>query len=250
VVRPENEAAWRCVNVACPAQVEARLFHFASKPAFDIEGLGGKLAAQLIDENLVADPADLFFLARDQLLPLERMAEKKARNLLENIDRSRRVELPRIIYSLGIIGVGETAARVLAGHFGTFAKLQKAAAEEIEAVPGIGPIIAANVIEFLGRESSRKLIGKLTRGGVEFPPFETGTSAGALSGKIFVITGTLSRPRNYFRQLIEENGGKVTSSVSKKTDYLLCGSDPGSKRDKADRLGVEILDEDQLRALL
>ncbi len=250
VVRPEDEAAWRCVNIACPAQVEARLYHFASKPAFDIEGFGGKLAAQLIEEKLVTDPADLFFLTKERLLPLERMADKKAQNLLDNIDRSRHVALPRIIYALGIIGVGETAAGLLAAHFGTFEQWQKAAVEEIEAVAGIGPIIAANVVEFLGRESSGKLVRKLIEGGVEFAPFTAITSGGSLLGRTFVITGTLSRPRNYFKQVIEENGGKVTTSVSKKTDYLLCGADPGSKRDKAERLGVEILDENRLRALL
>jgi len=244
LVRPEGEAAHRCLNAACPAQVEGRLFHFASKGGFDIEGLGGKLAAQLIAENLVADPADLFFLTKEQLLPLDLMAEKRAQNLLDAIDRSRSAELPRVIYSLGIIGVGEAAARLLAEELGSFDKLQAAKIEDLDDIDGIGPVIARNIRDFFDNKGNRKLIDKLRRGGVLLPDYVSERSEGALSGKSFVITGTLSKPRSHFKNLIEQHGGKVSGSVSKNTDYLLCGIDAGSKLDKARKLDIAILDED------
>jgi DNA ligase (NAD+) len=250
IVRPEGEAAWRCLNIACPAQVEARLFHFASKPGFDIEGLGDKLSAQLIAEGLVTDPADLFVLTKEQLIPLERMGDKKAQNLLDNIDRSRKSELPRIIYAMGISGVGESAAQVLAKHFGSFETLQKASEEEIQAIPGIGPIIARHITEFFKQAPNRKMIEKLHKGGVRFPVYVVILSSGKLVGLSFVITGTLSQPREHFAKLIEAQGGKVSSSISAKTSFLLCGSDPGSKRDKAEKLGVEIIDEERLQRMM
>jgi len=250
IIRPEGEAAWRCINIACPAQVEARLFHFASKPGFDIEGLGDKLAAQLVSDGLIKDPADLFFLTRDQLVPLERMGDKKARNLLDNIGRSRQAELPRVIYALGMSGVGESAAQVLAAHFERFEALQEASAEEMESIPGIGPVIAQNIAAFFSQTPNRKMIEKLRTGGVQFPAFRAHRKGGKLAGLTFVITGTLSQPRNHFKKLIEDSGGKVTGSVSSDTDYLLCGKDPGSKLGKAGKLGVEVIDEDGLSRLL
>jgi DNA ligase (NAD+) len=249
IVRSEGEAAWRCINIACPAQAEARLFHFASKSGFDIEGLGDKLAVQLISEGLVHDPSDLFFLTKDQLLALERMADKKAQNLLDNIDRSRQTELPRIIFALGISGVGESAARLLAGHFRQFEALQKASSNDIETISGIGPVIAQNVVDFLRQGPNRRMIEGLRQGGVVFPEYAS-QRAGKLSGLTFVITGTLSQPRDYFKKLIEDHGGKVSSSVSSKTNYLLYGTDPGSKLDKARELGVKLVDEDNLTRML
>ena len=250
IVRPESEAAWRCLNLACPAQVEGRLFHFASKGAFDIEGLGDKLAAQLNAEHLVGDPADLFFLSKEKLIPLERMGDKKAQSLIDNIDRSRHAELPRIVYALGITGVGETAARVLAEHFGTFAHLQAASHDELQAIEGVGPIIARNIVDFFSQKPNREMLAKLRRGGVLFPDFAAARKGGRLDGKTFVITGTLSKPRSHFKSLIEQNGGKVTGSISKATDFLLCGADPGSKLDNARKLGVTVIDEAALRALI
>jgi DNA ligase (NAD+) len=249
VVRPEGEAAHRCLNAACPAQVEGRVFHFASKGGFDIEGLGGKLARQLIEAQLVRDPADLFFLTKEQLLPLDLIADKRAGNLLEAVDRSRRTELPKVVYALGIIGVGEAAARVLAEEFGSFSLLQEASVERLEQIPGIGPIIARNIRDFFDNQGNREMMAKLRRGGVVFPDHAKG-AGGKLAGRTFVITGTLSQPRQHFKNLIEENGGKVVSAVSGSTDYLLCGVDPGSKRGKALKLGVGIIDEDGLAALL
>jgi DNA ligase (NAD+) len=250
IVRPPGEAAHRCLNPACPAQVEGRLFHFASKGGFDIEGLGGKLARQLIKEKLVKDPADLFFLTKEQLLPLELMADKKAQNLLDAIDRSRATELPKLIYALGIIGVGEAAAKLLAERFGTFDKLQQASVEELEQIQGIGPVIARNIRDFFDNEGNRRMLEKMQKGGVVFPPYRVTAKKTPLAGKTFVITGTLSKPRNHFKQLIEEHGGKVAGSVSAKTDYLLCGVDPGSKLDKAKKLGINIINEEQLNELL
>ncbi len=248
IQRPEDEAAHRCVNVACPAQVEAGLFHFASKGGFDIDGLGDKLAKQLISKGLVFDPADLFALTKEELLTLDLMADKRAQNLLEAIDRSKAAELPRVIYALGIIGVGETAARLLAGHYGAFESLQAATVEEMKAIDGIGPVIAANIAEFFANEGNRRMIEKMRKSGVQFPGYERAT--GDLAGKTFVITGTLSQPRNHFKRLIEERGGKVTGSISKSTDYLLCGEAAGSKLGKAKKLEVTILDEKDFRKLI
>ncbi|MBD3404129.1 NAD-dependent DNA ligase LigA [candidate division GN15 bacterium] len=250
LIRPAGEAAWRCLNLACPAQVEGRLIHFASKGGFDIDGLGDKLARQLISEDKVKDPADLFFLTKDDLLPLDLMADKRAANLIAAIDQSRRAELPRVIFALGIFGVGEAAARLLAEQFGTIEKLQTATQEELENIPGIGPVIAKTVHEFFENDDTRRMLDKMREGGVVFPRYETERTGGKLAGKTFVITGTLSRPRSHFKNQIEQQGGKVTGSVSSSTDYLLCGEDPGSKLDKAKKLGIDVLDEDGFNVLV
>jgi len=250
IVRPEGEAAYRCLNSACPAQLEGRLFHFASKGGFDIVGLGDKLARQLISKGLVKDPSDLFYLTIEQLHPLDLMAEKKAANLLAEIKRSRATELPKIIYALGIIGVGEAAAQLLAEHFGSFEAMIAANREVLEQIDGIGPVIAANISDFFENVGNRQMVDKLRRGGVLFPVFERSTTAESLSGKTFVITGTLSKPRNHFKNLIEQNGGKVSGSVSSRTDYILAGAEAGSKLDKAIRLGVTAVNEDEFLRLL
>lgn len=250
VTRSEGEAAHRCLNPACPAQLERRLFHFASKSGFDIEGLGGKLARQLIDEKLVRNPADLFFLTKEQLLPLDLMADKKAQNLLDAIDHSRATPLPRLIYALGIPGVGEAAAGLLAGQFETFERFENIPVEKLTAVDGIGPTIAAGIGDFLANEGNQSMLKRMRKGGVQFPVFQSLAATGKLAGKTFVITGTLSQPRGYFKNLIEEHGGKVASAVSAKTDYLLNGADAGSKLAKARKLGTTIIDESELQQLL
>jgi len=250
ITRAEGEAAHRCLNPACPAQLEGRLFHFASKSGFDIEGLGGKLARQLIDEGLVKNPADLFFLTKDQLLPLDLMANKKAQNLLGAIDRSRATPLPRLIYALGIPGVGEAAAAELAGHFETFERFEQAGIEELTVIDGIGPTIAAGIGEFFANKGNRAMLQRMREGGAQFSAFRSSAATGALSGKTFVITGTLSKPRGHFKNLIEANGGKVASAVSARTDYLLCGEDAGSKLKKAQKLGITIIDEAELERLI
>ena len=250
ITRLEGEAAYRCLNSGCPAQLEGKLFHFASKGGFDIEGLGDKLARQLIERMLVKDPSDLFLLTRKQLLTLDLMANKRAENLLAAIDRSRRTELPRIIYALGIIGVGETAARLLAGQFGSLEKLILAARETLEDIAGIGPIIAENTYDYFNHEGNRTMLLKMREGGVVFPTYADEAVSRKLAGMSFVITGTLSQPRDSFKKRIKQQGGTVSASVSSKTDYLLCGESPGSKRDKAEKLSVEILTEQQFERLL
>ena len=250
LIRPEGEAAHRCLNIACPAQVEGRLFYFASKGAFDIDGLGDKLARQLITNKLVKDPADLFFLTAEQLLPLDLMAEKKANNLIAAIEKSKQAELPRILYSLGIPGVGESVARILAGHFVAFDRIAAASEEELTDLDGIGPILARNIVAFFADPHNLEMIEKMRRAGVAFADYESGTHEGVFKGKTFVITGTLSQPRSHFKNLVEKNGGKVTGSVSKKTDYLLYGDEAGSKLDKAKKLEIALLDEDAFLALL
>ncbi|HQL24409.1 MAG TPA: NAD-dependent DNA ligase LigA [candidate division Zixibacteria bacterium] len=250
LVRPEGEAAYRCQNIACPAQTERRLIHFASKNCFDIEGLGVKLAGQLIAAAVVRDPADVFYLTKDQLLPLDLMADKRAENLLNAIDRSRRAELPRVLHALGIFGVGETAARILAERFETLDALAAASVEDLQSTPGIGPVLARNITDFFGNEGNRRMIEKMRAGGVAFPPCRSRRAGGPLAGKTFVITGTLSRPRPQIQKLIEEHGGKVASSVSAGTDYVVCGENPGSKRDRAEKLKIPIIDENELSRLL
>jgi len=250
VVRPEGEAAHRCLNFSCPAQVEGRLIHFASKGGLDIEGLGDKLARQLIQEKLVKDPADLFFLKKEQLLPLDLFAEKKAENIIKAIDKARRAELPKVIAALGIIGVGESAARLLAEEFQQFEKLRNAEHDDLEAIGGIGPVIAANIVSFFSDKKHQQMLDRMKKGGVLFTTYKKITKSAKLKGKSFVITGTLSKPRPHFKKQIEDNGGKVTGSVSAKTDYLLCGVDPGSKLDDAKKLGVKVIEEDGLNKLL
>jgi DNA ligase (NAD+) len=250
IVRPEGEAAWRCLNAGCPAQLEGHLTHFASKGGFDIEGLGEKLARQFIANDLVQNPADIFFLTKEQLLPLELFGDKKADNLLDAINRSRSTELPRIIYALGIIGVGETVAKLLASALGSVSAIEAASLEHLQQIEGIGPIIAENIYQFFSNSRNRQMIERMSQGGVVFPSYQTRARSSSFAGKTFVITGTLSKPRDEFKKMIEENGGKVSGSVSKKTDYLLCGSDAGSKLENAKTLGVTVLDEDQFLKML
>ncbi len=250
VVRPEGEAAHRCLNFSCPAQIEGRLIHFASNAGLDIEGLGEKLSRQLIQDELVKNPADLFFLKKEQLLKLEGFADKKADNLIAAIEKSRNAELPKFIAALGIIGVGETASKLLAQELEQFDKLLDATTHELTNIPGIGPIIAANIVGFFRDKTRRRMIEKMKKGGVKIAPYKKTAASAKLKGKVFVITGTHSKPRPHFKKLIEDHGGKVTGTVSAKTDFLLCGSEPGSKLDDAKKLGVKVIDEEKLGNLL
>jgi len=250
IVRPEGEAAWRCINAACPAQTIERIFHFASKDAMDIEGLGGKLATQMIEKKLINDPADIYYLTKEKLLPLDLMADKRAQNLLEAIEASKKRELPNIILALGIFGIGETAARLLAEEFGEFDGLYEASVDKLTAIDGIGPKMAESIVDYFANEGNRNIIKKMKKAGVIFAPYKTTRKDGALQDKTFVITGTLSKPRNHFKKLIEDAGGKVSGSISARTDYLLAGDKAGSKLDKAKKLGVKIIDEQALSQLL
>ena len=249
--RPEGEAAHRCFNPACPAQVVEKIFHFASKGCMDIEGLGGKLARQLADNKLVVSPADIYFLTKDDLLPLDLMADKRAQNLIDAIEASKDRPLPAIINALGIPGVGETAAALLAERFGTIDKLSSASVDEMNNIGGIGPIVAQSIAGFFSAKENQKMIDRMKKGGVKFIPFKSERrEVAAIAGKTFVITGTLSKPRDHFKKLIENAGGKVSSAVSKKTDYLLAGESAGSKLDKAQKLGIEILNENSFDSMI
>ncbi|MFQ5716259.1 MAG: NAD-dependent DNA ligase LigA [Nitrospinales bacterium] len=250
LVRPEGEAVWRCVNASCSAQLKERLRHFASRQAMDINHLGPAVIEQLADRGLVKKISDLYNLAMDDLEPLERLAEKSARNLLDEIEKSKQAGLVRVIYSLGIRHVGQRAATVLAETFGTMDCLQQASYEELEAVMEIGPRIAESLCAFFERQSNREEICRLVEQGVAMSAYRKRTNS-RLEGKQFVLTGTLENlSRDQAKRKIMALGGRVTSSVSKKTDYVVAGADPGSKLSKAEKLGVKVLDEEKFRQLI
>lgn len=244
VVRLPDEAAHRCTNSACPAQVKERIRYFASKNAMDIEGLGVKLVAQLVDRGLVKDVGDLYFLTKEQLASLDRMAEKSAENLLEALERSKEREPARVLCALGIRHVGEHVARVLMDHFGSIDRLAKASADELESVPGIGPEVAGSVVDFFSHEENMRVLEKLKRAGLKFEVEKE--AARPLSGKKFVFTGTLSSmTRSEAEELIRKLGGEASSSVSRRTDYVVVGENPGSKLERARQLGVKTITEEE-----
>ncbi len=253
VVRGEDEAVARCTGgLFCPAQRKQALLHFAGRRAMDIEGLGDKLVDQLVDAAIVKTPVDLYRLGVLALANLERMGEKSAHNLLLAIEKSRGTTLARFIFALGIRNVGEATARELARHFGNLDALVAADADALQQVPDVGPIVAQCIAEFFAEPHNREVIEQLRAAGVHWAEGEPqGTVAGALAGKTFVLTGTLpTLTRDEAKALIEARGGKVAGSVSKKTHYVVAGAEAGSKLDKAQALGLAILDEDGLRALL
>jgi DNA ligase (NAD+) len=255
VFRAEGEVAYRCMNVACPAQLKESLRHFAGRHAMDIDGLGEALVDQLVDRHLVKDAADLYSLKLDQLVALERMGEKSASNLLREIEESKKAGLEQVIFALGIPFVGERTAQVLAGHFGSLDKLMAASEAELDEVSEIGLKTASGIAGYFREERNRKVIEKLRKAGVRFeiPASERKKPKGEspLAGKVFVLTGTLpTYSREAASDMIQDAGGRVTGSVSKKTDYVVVGADPGSKLQKARSLGVKTIDEDELTNLL
>ncbi len=246
VVREEGEAAYRCTGLACLAQLKESLKFFAARGSMDINGLGEKIIDQLVDKKIVQDPGDLYLLPAEQLATLDRLGEKSAHNLTDALERSKTTSLPRFIAALGIRHVGEATARQLAEHFGDLERIMQAAEEALQDVPDIGPEVARSVAAFFGQERNRAVVKKLLDTGVHFPQVET-KPAGSLHGQTFVLTGSLAAlTRPEAKQRLEALGAKVTSSVSKKTDYVVVGTDPGSKRDKAEKLGVPILSEEEL----
>ncbi len=248
--REEGEVAIRCVNEHCPAQLKRRLLHFGSRAAMDIEGLGEAVVDQLVDRHLVADQADLYALSVEQIAALDRMGLKSARNLVRAIDASRQRPLDRFLFALGIRHVGSRAATVLADAFGSLESLQEASEDDLAEVPEIGPVIAASVYRYFRRAETRRLLRKLKAQGVE-PLQGKRAVSGPLSGLTFVLTGTLpSMTREEAKRLIEENGGKVASSVSRRTNYVVAGEKPGSKLQKARALGVPVLDQTRFLGLL
>jgi len=248
-VRPEGEAARRCINLACPAQVKERIYHFASKGAMDIDGLGEKLVDQLVEKEIVKDVSDLYFLSAKQLAGLERMAAKSANNIIEAIDASRSRPLDRLLFALGIRFVGEHVARVLVTAFGSLEKLMRANEEELMQVHEIGPQVAASVVEFFSSTDNRKIIEHLRKGGVQMAPVKMQTGR-QLADKTFVFTGTLvSFSRDEAERLVEQLGGRAASSVSAKTSYVVAGAEAGSKLQKARQLGIPVLTEEEFREM-
>ncbi|MEM7262128.1 MAG: NAD-dependent DNA ligase LigA [Planctomycetota bacterium] len=252
---PEDEIVPTCQNVQCPEQVKGRLSHFASRRALDIDGLGEKLIEQLVDSRHVETPADLFSLDLETLLSLERMGEKSSQNLLDAIDAVREAPLARLVHGLGIRNVGESVATILAEYFGSLDAIMNATAEEITPIEGVGPIIAQTVIDYFSHEGNRAQIERLRDAGLKFKgeirAKPTAPEDSPISGKKFVITGTLSRfTRDEAKSKVIAHGGKVSGSVSKKTDYLLAGEKAGSKLEKAEELEVTVLDEAAFLELL
>jgi DNA ligase (NAD+) len=250
VVRTPGEADHRCVNANCPAKLQGTILHFASRHIMDIDGLGEALVNQLTERGLVKNVADLYKLTKDDLLKLERMGEKSAENVLSEIADSKTLPLERVIFGLGIRFVGERTAQFLAEHFGSLDAIMKASAEELEEVNEVGPRIAESIVEFFADEHNRKLVSDLRKAGLTFTgqKKEKGTK---LAGKTFVLTGTLERhTRDEAKKMIEDAGGRVSGSVSKKTDYVVAGSDAGSKLDKARELGVSVIGEEELEGLV
>ena len=246
VAREEGEAAYRCTGLACSAQLKESLKFFAARGSMDIDGLGEKIIDQLVDKDLVRDPGDLYLLTAEQLAALDRLGEKSAHNLVAALERSKTTSLPRFIAALGIRHLGEATARQLAEHFGDLDRIMQADEEALQDVPDIGPEVARSVAAFFGQERNRAVVKKLLDTGVHFPRLEA-KPTGRLHGQTFVLTGSLaSLTRPQAKQRLEALGAKVTSSVSKKTDYVVAGIDPGSKRDKAEKLGVPILSEEEL----
>ena len=253
VVKAEDEAVARCSGgLYCPAQRKQALIHFASRRAMDVEGLGDKLVEQLVDAGIVRTPADLYNMGLMALVNLDRMAEKSATNLLAAIEKSKQTTLARFIYALGIRNVGETTAKDLARHFGSLDRLIAASDDEWLQVNDVGPVVVQCLRQFLSESHNVEVIEQLRAAGVTWGEGEPQvTTAGRLAGKIFVLTGTLpTLSREEAKALIEAVGGKVSGSVSKKTDYVVAGEEAGSKLEKAQALGVTVIDEAQLRALL
>jgi len=247
-----GEVAWYCVNAACPAQLVRNVEHFVSRGAMDIVGLGIKIVEQLIQAGLVKDVADLYTLQRADLLKLEGFADKKADNLLAAIAESKRQPLPRLLTALGVRGVGEVSARDLSAAFPSLDALASASEDQLQMVAGIGPNIAAAIVDWFSRERNQAVLAKLKAAGV-WPSSSSVAgrpSSGPLSGLTFVVTGTLpTLSRDGVKEFIEAHGGKVTDSVSRNTSYLVLGEAPGSKFQKAQELGVKVIREDELRKM-
>jgi DNA ligase (NAD+) len=248
-VREEGEAVRRCINPECPSRILESTFHFVSRGAMNIDGLGYQTIRHMLDQGVIKTPADLYRLTKEQVLELEGFADKSADKLLENIERSKDTTLNRLLIALGIRHVGETVANLLARDFGTIEELMEADVERLNAVEGIGPIVGQAVYDFFQNPASQHLVRELQAAGVKPAPPPKRVE-GRLSGKTFVITGTLSEPRSQFEAMIREKGGEVADSGTKKTGYVAVGDNPGSKLAKAQKLGIEIIDEDRLRKLL
>ncbi|HKK26052.1 MAG TPA: NAD-dependent DNA ligase LigA [Gracilimonas sp.] len=251
LIKYEDEVAWRCVNPTCPPQVRIRIEHFASRDAMDIEGLGESVVDQLVSAGLIKTYADLYELNKDQIIQLDRMASKSAKNLINAIEESKEQPFERVIYALGIRFVGKTVAKDLAKAFKTMNGLRSQTKEDLEAVDSIGPRIAESVVSFFQNEKNQQIVNKLEKHGLQFEKEEEELASSVFEGKKFVLTGSLpTYTRKEATDLIEKHGGKTASSVSRNTDYVLAGESAGSKLDKANKLGVPVLDESQFREMI
>ena len=246
VVRQEGEAASRCTGIACPAQLREGLIHFVSRGAMDIAGLGPAVIEQLLKAELIHDAADLYSLKQEDLINLERFGAKSVQNLLKALEESKKASLGRLVFALGIRHVGERAAKTLANHFGSLERLIAAVFDELVEIPEIGTKMAESIITFFEQEQNRAVIEKMVRAGVNTTESRAQVVGGSLAGKTFVLTGTLGGlTRESAKELIESLGGKVSASVSKSTDYVLLGENPGSKYEKAIKLGVKVIGEEE-----
>lgn len=251
LVKYEGEVAWRCINPVCPPQVRIKIEHFASRDALDIEGLGESVVDQLVTEGLISNYSDLFDLSVEQIIPLERMAEKSAQNLISAISKSKEQPFERVLYALGIRFVGKTVAKDLVKAFKSLENLKAANEEKLLAVDSIGPRIAESVTQFFGNHINNEIVDRLVQARLQFEIEEVELASSMLEGKTVVLTGTLpTLSRKQASELIEKHGGKTSSSVSKKTDYVLAGESAGSKLTKAQNLGVEIWSEDEFLSFL
>jgi len=250
IVRLGGEVAHRCINLSCPAQIKEHIKHFASRGAMDIEGLGEKVSAHLFDAKLIQDPADLYYLTKEKLLKLERHAEKSAQNLIDSIENSKNPPLDKFIFALGIRNVGEHIAKILVSRFGNMENLIDARIEDLTAINEIGPEIAASIVKFFHEPKNKAVMEKFRKAGVKPQKKET-TAGNALQGKSFVLTGTLENmARNDAKLIIENLGGSIHSSVTKKTTYVVAGSEPGFKLDKANSWGITVLNEKEFLKLI
>ena len=250
VVRTESEVDHRCVNANCPAKLRETILHFSSRHVMNIEGMGDALVNQLTDRGLIKNVADIYKLTKADLLQLGRMGDKSAQNVLDEIEASKKLPLERVIYGLGMRFVGERTAQFLAEHFGSMEALMNANQEELLEVDEVGPRIAQSIAEFFQEAKNRELVERLRRAGLTFTGKKRHRGT-ALAGKTFVLTGTLARyARDEAKKMIEDAGGRVSSSVSKKTDYVIAGADAGSKLDKAKDLGVNVIGEKEMEKLL
>jgi len=251
VKEKEEEVAYRCINPSCPAQLERGLIHFASRDTMDIQGLGESVVEQMVSKKMVKEFADIYYLKKEDLLKLELFKDKKTQNLLEAIENSKKQPLSRFIYALGIRHVGEKAAYVLAQKFGTLDKLMQAKKEDLDAIYEVGTVMAESIVDFFRQESTRELIKKLKSVNLNFKEGAVKKKKSPLTGKTVVFTGELiSFKRPEAERLVRERGGNVASSVSKQTDWVVAGSNPGSKYDKAKKLGIKIIDEKEFSRLL
>lgn len=252
VVKDEGQVAVRCINGQCPAQLKRRIEHFASRGAMDIEGLGEMMVEQLVSKNLVRDVSDIYELTTEKMSILERMGEKSTSNLLEAIEDSKKRPLWRLVFGLGILHVGVSASRALAEHFRSLEKLTEASIDELQRIPDVGEVVAKSIHQFFQEKQNRKIIQRLEHLGVrpQIEPRRAQTTDSPFARSTWVLTGTLSQPREEIAEMIIQRGGKVSGSVSKKTNYVLAGDVAGSKLDKAKQLGVRVVDEAQFRKML